>query len=215
MGNVSSPELLVLHAVRLKGVAEDQVVATRFALDEVATADLLLDFQAYGWITKSMFAGTGGWSLTDAGRVGNESQLAAELERVGGREVVHATYQEFLLLNGRLQRACTDWQIRPSAVDALAFNDHSDSAWDGRVIEELTALAQALKAIQDQLDGVLERLRGYDVRFSAALERVLAGDDSWVDRSSADSCHTVWFELHEDLIATLGLVRGAEPSPAN
>jgi hypothetical protein len=26
-----------------------------------------------------------------------------------------------------------------------------------------------------------------------------------------DSCHTVWMELHEDLMATLGIQRGAEP----
>ncbi|WP_344212336.1 transcriptional regulator [Kribbella sancticallisti] len=198
----------MLHAVRLGGVAEDRAVAGRFGLDEAATADLLLDFQAYGWITKSMFAGTGGWSLTDAGRAENERQLAREIEQTGGREVVHATYQEFLPLNGRLQQACTDWQIRPTTADALAFNDHSDSAWDSRVVEELSALAQALKPVQDQLDSVLERFRDYDTRFVAALDRVLAGDLSWVDRTGADSCHTVWFELHEDLIATLGLPRG-------
>lgn len=208
MTEVSSPDLLVLHGVRLKGVAEDQAVARRFALEETVVSDLLLDFQAYGWITKSMFAGTGGWSLTETGRAENERQLAAELEQVGGRVVVHATYLEFLSLNARLQQACTDWQIRPTAADALAFNDHRDSAWDGRVIEELSALAQALKPIQDRLDGAIERLRGYDVRFVAALDRVLSGDMDWVDGTGTDSCHTVWFELHEDLIATLGLTRG-------
>jgi hypothetical protein len=28
-----------------------------------------------------------------------------------------------------------------------------------------------------------------------------------------DSYHTVWFELHEDLLATLGLERGATAPP--
>jgi hypothetical protein len=205
---VSSSELLTLHAVRLKGFAEDQVVASRFALDEAATSELLLDFQACGWTSRSMFAGTGGWSLTEAGKAENERQLAAELEDLGGREVVEAAYREFLSLNARLQQACTDWQLRPTATDALAFNDHSDSAWDREVLKELTALAQALEPIQQQLDAVLERFRGYLPRFAGALDRVLAGDTTWVDRTGADSCHTVWFELHEDLIATLGLPRG-------
>jgi hypothetical protein len=155
-----------------------------------------------------MFAGTGGWSLTEAGKAENERQLAAELEDLGGREVVEAAYREFLSLNARLQQACTDWQLRPTATDALAFNDHSDSAWDRKVLKELTALAQALEPIQQQLDAVLERFRGYLPRFAGALDRVLAGDTTWVDRTGADSCHTVWFELHEDLIATLGLPRG-------
>ena len=41
-----------------------------------------------------------------------------------------------------------------------------------------------------------------------ALERVDKGERSWVDRPRADSFHTVWFELHEDLLATLALSRG-------
>ena len=30
-------------------------------------------------------------------------------------------------------------------------------------------------------------------------------------RARIDSCHTGWFELHEDLLSTLGLERGEEP----
>ncbi len=208
-GRGSSPELLALHAVRLKGMADDRAVAERFGLDQAAITELLLDFQAYGWITGSSFAGTGGWSLTDSGRAENERQLAAELEVVAGCKVVHATYEDFLSLNGRLQQACTDWQIRPTVDDSLAFNDHSDSSWDIGVIEELAALAEALETISQQLADILDRFRGYNSRFTSALDRVLAGDVSWVDKTGADSCHTVWFELHEDLIATLGLTRGA------
>jgi hypothetical protein len=31
-----------------------------------------------------------------------------------------------------------------------------------------------------------------------------------VARPRADSCHTVWMELHEDLLATLRLERGTD-----
>jgi len=37
---------------------------------------------------------------------------------------------------------------------------------------------------------------------------VQAGDGGWVDRTDVESCHRVWFELHEDLVATLGVDRG-------
>jgi hypothetical protein len=199
--------LLALHAVRLKGVADDQAVAKRFGLDQGATAELLLDYQAFGWISWSEFAGSGGWSLTEAGRAENERQLAAELDEVGGREVIHEVYKGFLPLNERLQQACTNWQIRPTATDALAFNDHTDPQWDGQVIAQLTTLDQALHTVSEQITAVLHRFRDYGTRYSAALDRVRAGDSTWVDRTNADSCHTVWFELHEDLIATLGLLR--------
>lgn len=38
------------------------------------------------------------------------------------------------------------------------------------------------------------------------LERI-GGERGWVDRTDVDSCHRVRFELHEDLVATLGLQR--------
>ena len=206
-------ELLVLHAVRLLGVADDQAVARRFALEPAATKELLLDYQAFGWITWNEFAGVGGWSLTASGRAENERRLAAELETAAGIDTVRETYRAFLPLNERLQIACTQWQLRPSGDDPYAFNDHTDPAWDRRVIVELSALAELLGPLSKDLSAILDRFQGYDARFATALDRVLAGDPDWVDRTTVDSCHKVWFELHEDLIATLGLPRGVEPSP--
>jgi hypothetical protein len=34
-----------------------------------------------------------------------------------------------------------------------------------------------------------------------------------VDRTDVDSCHRVWFELHEDLVATLGIDRRTSSGP--
>jgi hypothetical protein len=59
-----------------------------------------------------------------------------------------------------------------------------------------------------RLGAVLDRFGGYDDRFSAALRRVTTGGPTWVNRVGSDSCHGVWMELHEDLVATLGLRRG-------
>ncbi|MCA2218204.1 transcriptional regulator [Jidongwangia harbinensis] len=209
MSRTSPPDLLVLHAVRLGGMAGNRAVARRFGLDPAATDELLLDHQAYGWVTWSEFAGSGGWSLTGRGRAENERRLAAELREVpGGDATVRRVHAAFLPLNGRLQRACTDWQIRPAPGAPLATNDHRDPAWDGRVLRELGTLAAEVAPLVAELTATLERFRGYDTRFAAALARATAGEPSWVDRSGADSCHVVWFELHEDLIATLGLSRG-------
>ena len=40
------------------------------------------------------------------------------------------------------------------------------------------------------------------------MTRVDQGERTWVDEPKIDSCHTVWFDLHEDLLATLGMERG-------
>ena len=206
----STPELLALHAVRLKGMADDDEVATRFGLDRAVATECLLDFQAFGWITKVEFAGTGGWTLTETGRARNVRQLTDELASTGFRLSVSHAYEEFLPHNGLLMRACTDWQLRPSGGDPLAVNDHTDAAWDRRVLNSLSELSGELKSLCRELGHRLTRFRGYDERFAAALKRAEHGELSCVNRPRTDSCHTVWMELHEDLVATLGVQRGAE-----
>lgn len=207
----SAPGLLVLHAVRITGFADSPVIAHRYGLDAAETKEMLHDVEARGWVQYAAFAGTGGWSLTQLGRTENERLLAAELARAGGAGEVRNVYREFLPLNALLQRACTDWQLRPTAGDRLAANDHSDPAWDARILYDLAVIDRALTPLADRLGSVLTRFRGYDTLFAAALARVQAGEGAWVDRTDVDSCHRVWFELHEDLIATLGIDRHAEP----
>ncbi|MFI7131533.1 transcriptional regulator [Nonomuraea sp. NPDC050153] len=207
----SALDLLVLHAVRVTGYADTPVIADRYGLDAAETKEALHDAEARGWVQYTAFAGTGGWSLTESGRAENERRLAAELARAGGADEVRDVYREFLPLNALLQRACTDWQLRPTAGDRLAANDHSDPAWDARILYELAGIDRALIPLADRLGNVLTRFRGYDARFAAALARVQAGEGAWVDRTDVDSCHRVWFELHEDLIATLGIDRHANP----
>lgn len=210
MTHASARDLLVLHAVRVAGFADTAAVARRFALDEGATAEALLDAEAHGWVTHTSFAGLGGWSLTARGRAAGERLLAAELAAAGGLDEVHAIHDAFLPLNARLQQACTDWQLRPTAGDRLAPNDHTDDAWDARVLDDLAAIGDGLAPLADRLARVLRRFDGYHDRFTAALRRARAGERGWVDRSDVDSCHRVWFELHEDLLATLGRDRAAE-----
>ncbi|NRQ37756.1 transcriptional regulator [Nonomuraea sp. NN258] len=211
MTTKSPAELLVLHAVRVSGFADTPVLARRYGLDAAETKQWLHDAEARGWVEYSSFAGTGGWSLTERGRAENERLLAAELDRAGGADEVRAVYRVFLPLNAMLQQACTDWQLRPSGGDRLAVNDHSDPVWDAGVLHELATVGRALKPLAERLGQVLARFHGYDTRFHAALARAEAGDGAWVDRTEVDSCHKVWFELHEDLIATLGLDRNTHP----
>lgn len=200
--------LLVLHGVRLLGHASDAAVARRFGLDADATTELLEDLEAYGQVRRSAFAGVSGWSLTDAGRARGEVLLAEELDGLGVRERVLAVHDEFVALNARLLDACTRWQLRPLPGDPLAANDHTDHGWDDRVLDDLASVGRGLAPLGERLAGLLPRTAGYAERYSAALTRVQQGERSWVDSVGADSCHRVWIELHEDLIATLGLSRG-------
>ena len=210
MPAASTVDLLTLHAVRIKGLVDDRAVAERFDLDQSEVSDLLLDFQAYGWITRVDFDGTGGWTLTEAGRDRNQRQLAAELSATGTRGAVRAAHHAFRPRNARLQRACTDWQLRPTARDPLAANDHFDASWDREVLEKLDVIDAELADIVADLSAALTRFHGYDERFNEALVRVQSGEEAWVSGVGVDSCHTIWMELHEDLLASLGLERGVD-----
>ena len=211
MTQESALDLLVLHAVRIVGFADTPTIARRFGVDPAESDELLRDAEAYGWVQHAEFADLRGWSLTERGRAQDERLLAAELARVDGQAEVRDVYRGFLPLNTRLQRACTDWQLRPTSDDRLATNDHTDGEWDSRVLDELAEIERGLTPLADRLGQLLARFQGYDGRFAVARRRAQDGDGGWIDRTDVDSCHRVWFELHEDLVATLGIDRHAPP----
>ncbi len=204
----SDPSDLILHGPRVLGFASSSKIAAHFGLDRELTDEMLLDFEARGWVTHSAFGGSAGWSITDRGRGENERRLALELDRAGARDVVTAMYAEFLPLNRRFGKACTHWQIRPTRLDPMSFNDHTDWPWDEQVLRSLASLGRDLHRVCDEVAQRLGRFDGYSARYGAALAKVDAGQRRWVDSPELDSCHTVWMQLHEDVLATLGIPRG-------
>jgi hypothetical protein len=200
----------VLHAPRVMGFASAPRVAVRYGLDPDMTHELLLDFEARGWVLYSSFGGVSGWSVTNAGRTENERRLAVELGVAGVRDAVRALHTEFVPLNRRFGTVCTNWQIRPTRIDPMAFNDHTDWTWDERVLRTLTSLDTAFGHLCTQLTDCLQRFDGYAERYSCAVAKVDAGQRRWVDAPDLDSCHTVWIHFHEDLLATLGIPRGSD-----
>ena len=208
MAQMSSPEL-VLHGLRIKGMADVRAIAQRFDLDPNLVNELLLDYEACGWVSRVSFADMKAWALTGTGRAENERRLAAELEQTGTHSAVVAAHDAFVAHNARFLAAVTNWQIRPTKADPLAANDHTDSRWDERVVHDLRELRSGLWAVCERLVPALSRFDGYAERYSAAVNRVDRGERAWVAQPKIDSCHTVWMELHEDLLATLGLERGS------
>lgn len=207
---VSSADDLALHGPRVLGFASARQVAARFGLDRDEVESLLLDHEARGWTRRSSFADSSGWHLTDAGKVENERRLADELDRAGARDTVARVHREFLPSNKQLGEACTRWQIRPTRLDPMAVNDHSDRRWDERVLHSLTLLEEELDGLCRELASHLQRFEGYRERYATALARAKDGDDRFVDSPEVESCHTVWIQFHEDLLATLGIPRGSD-----
>jgi hypothetical protein len=188
-------------------MADEAALAGRFGLDPDLVRELLLDHEAIGWVTRVSFADLHGWALTERGYAEDKRRLAAELDQTGARAQVDVAHRRFAELNSSFLTTVTNWQIRPKPTDLLATNDHTDQRWDARVIDDLHDLDHGLGPVCEQLAAALQRFDGYAERYSAALQRVDRGERSWVAQPKIDSCHTVWMELHEDLLATLGMER--------
>jgi DNA-binding MarR family transcriptional regulator len=205
---MAADRLLVLHGLRLKGFAEAFAVATLFGLEEPDVAVALKELADEGLVQRRD-GRVSGWSLTAEGRTAEAALLGEELERSGAREQVTLGYEQFVVVNGELLEVCTAWQLK-SLDGAQTINDHADVAYDAETIDRLGAVHATAAPVVASLGGALDRFAGYGPRLEHALGRVRAGATEWFTKPLLDSYHTVWFELHEDLLSTLGKQRGAE-----
>jgi hypothetical protein len=200
----TSTDLLVLHTLRCIGFAGLARVAEATGLPEPDVESELIDLAVAGLVTH-VAGDFGGWDLTEAGRTADAERIAGELETAGTRSTVAEAYAGFLPLNPELLDLCTAWQLR--SVDGVAtMNDHRDPAYDARVLGRLTDFDRRAEAVCADLSAAMLRFRRYRVRLSDALGRARSGALEYVTDSTA-SYHTVWFQLHEDLLATLGIPR--------
>jgi hypothetical protein len=192
----------VLHALRCIGFAELSRVADAAGLPEPDAESHLIDLAVAGWVTRTPgeFAA---WGLTDAGRREDARLTAAEL--AGARGAVSTAYEKFLVLNPELLDLCSAWHLR--TVDGVpAANDHSDAAYDARVLDRFTDLDRRAGGVCAELSAALPRFGRYRARLTVALDRARSGALDYLT-DNLGSYHNVWFQLHEDLLATLGIPR--------
>ena len=206
MPAASDPGFLVLHALRLKGFADTSVVAHLARMPDDEATRHLEKAAAAGQVTRRD-GRISGWALTPDGRARHHELIASELDGTGVRTAVEDSYRRFLDVNTELLTVCTDWQLKDGVL-----NDHTDPSYDQGVISRLRTIDDRVQPVCGDLGGALERFDDYGPRFTIALGRVEAGERDWFAKPMIDSYHTVWFELHEDLLATLGIERSKEGS---
>ncbi|PWI06179.1 hypothetical protein DIZ27_34680 [Streptomyces sp. NWU339] len=194
-------ELLVLQAARLKGRINADVVAAYGAIPVVEAQtriDALLDAD---WVKQ---AGAS-VRITPEGRE-RLAELLSEERSTIAQTALQQAYHEFDDFNSELKAIVTAWQMK----DGETPNDHTDSAYDQGVITRLAALHERFAPLLARIAAAAPRLASYPGRFGHAIDQVQQGDHSFVARPITDSYHTVWFELHEELIGLLGLSRADE-----
>ena len=201
----------VLLLLRLKAFSPSLAVAERLDLPPDHVEAVLERCSAAGWVQLRTGLAAG-WSLTPSGRRHGEQLLRAEVDAAGTRAQLEACYLAFLPLNSELLAVCTDWQTMP--VDGeLVPNDRSDALRDAAVLARLDSLHHRSMPILDALADTSPRFAGVGDRLARAHEHIVAGRTDWIAKPTVDSYHGVWFELHEQLLVTLGRDRSTEPLP--
>lgn len=201
-------ELRVVHALRLKSFADTDVVAEATALDE-ERAKQVLDGLAKAERVKYREGRMTGWMLMPAGRIHGETLLAGQLDAAGKRAELEAIYRRFLEHNQPFLSLCTDWQVRVISGEQVP-NDHGDADYDTMIIGRLADADAHMQPICADLTALFDRFAHYGPNFADALAKLQSGDITWFTKPMIESYHTVWFELHEDLLASLGIDRAKE-----
>jgi hypothetical protein len=209
MAFASDKSFLVLHAVRLKGMADTEAVSDLVGMPvdtahQQATSlaeEKLLDHRE----TKVM----SGWRLTPEGRQRHQSELDADVDNSGFIDLVGESYRVFLELNETFKIVCTDWQLRTEGGVQVP-NDHTDRDHDDAVRDRLGAVHDRMVPVVDSLGASYQRFGRYGPRLVRSLERLDAGDHHAFTRPLYGSYHGVWMELHQDLLLTLRQERGEQ-----
>jgi biotin operon repressor len=192
-------ELAVLQAVRLKGRVSlaaladtlgEVPAAVNHAVERLTEAGLLVHDKTL--------------RLSGQGRARLAELLAAERRHVDQAALTYA-YNVFRNVNAELKAAVTDWQLKAGEP-----NSHDDGDYDAAIVARIDSVHRTVLPTLAAAAAQLPRLSGYSVKLQQALDKVKAGDTTWLTRPIVDSYHTVWFELHEELIAAAGLTREAE-----
>lgn len=192
-------ELAVLQAVRLKGRVSPADLATTLGADLSDITPTVERLAAAGLLTEGATL-----RITGSG----SDRLAALLaeERAGiDPAAMAAAYAEFRAVNADFKRLVTDWQL--TGGPGGAPNTHDDAEYDAAVLVRLDDVHARTMPIIEAAAGQLPRLSAYATKLIAALDKVRAGETIWLTRPLIDSYHTVWFELHEELIGAVGLTR--------
>ena len=196
-------ELLALHGLAVKKAGSPAAVATVLGLEEDKIASALDGAVDAG----KAIGAKGTFMLTPAGRSWLDERYPEDFSEFRNNPEATATYERFERVNRELLKLFTDWQMMPAAGGERIPNDHSDPDYDNGIIDRLGAQHERAERILNGFAELEPRLAVYTQRLDDAYDKVLAGEHDWVSGARIDSYHTVWFELHEDLLRMLGRER--------
>ena len=193
---------LVMHGLAVKKHATPEVVAGIVGLETDEVRKVLVNLVE----AKRVAEANGKYLLTPAARMALDSDYSRLYADVRVHPDFKAAYEGFERLNGALKQLITDWQTLPVGGGRVP-NDHSNKDYDAKIIDRLGELHERAELVLKRLARVVPRFQIYDEKLRAALGRSEDGAIQWVSDAKIESYHTLWFELHEDLLRLMGRER--------
>ena len=195
---------VLLRALFVKGMATPDNLAEAFFTTPNEVASVLDRMAADGLaeVVGGMF------QLTDDGKLVGNEKIMADRDLLGPKSASEAL-ETFLPLDERMKEIVTAWQMR-EFQGQMVINDHTDAAHDAAVLGDFASLHSDAAPWVDSLSSGLPRLGRYGQRLRRAGDLVGEGDHKYIASPIVDSYHSVWFELHEDLILLAGRTRADE-----
>ena len=146
--------------------------------------------------------------LTEGGAARADGRRERERGAWGPAAAVEAL-DRFARLDKEMKDTVTSWQMRTGDGEQR-INDHADSNYDAAVLARLATLHADTDRWLGSLTGAPDRMARYRRRLDRAMDAVRGGDVTFVASPQVDSFHTIWFDLHEDLIRLAGRTREDE-----
>lgn len=193
---------LLLHGIAIKKHASVQDAAGAVGLDSERAKTLAQEALAAGRVQEA----GGKLMLTPAAQMALQSEYATAYAALRDDPAFLAACDDFEAINTSLKQIITDWQTMTVGGESVA-NDHTDPDYDANVIDALGDVHEKAEAVLERLAAKLPRLGIYQRKLLAALEAAEDGDTACVSDARTESYHTVWFELHEDLLRVAGRQR--------
>lgn len=193
---------LVLHGLAIKKLAAPEAIAELIGASPDAVAAQLAEAVASG----RAIAIDGKFMLSPLAQIALEGDYSLHYAALREDEAFLAVYEDFERINIALKALITDWQTVIVGGQPV-INDHSDRDHDEKIITRLGAFHDRADAILKRLAKGVPRLEHYRAGLLAALEKAEDGAIEWVSDARIESYHTLWFELHEELLRIVGRQR--------
>lgn len=196
---MNAEQHLVLHGLAIKKYALPDAIASLLGLPEDRVKSVL----AEGVVKGTVLDVGGKFAVSPTARMSLQSNYGRFCGALRSSKEFRDAHLAFEKVNVDLKALITDWQTLKIG-GKLVPNDHSDESYDEQILKRLAKLHGQAEKVLTALAAVLPRMRIYLQKLEEALEKAEEGDIAWVSDAKTESYHTVWFELHEDLLCLLG-----------